>query len=183
MTVFDLVRDIPLLDVIHAAAKLELQPRGKDLWGLCPLHAEKTASFTVTPEKGRWYCFGCGAGGDAIKFVEFIFSLSALDAAKWITDTFGLTQDEFTAADARARANERSRQRDIERTVATKLNSAHYVSSMLYRNTVRANQALRYCNPLLVMLELQLEDALDRLSNRDPLVKLAALKDVIRWLK
>ncbi len=51
---------------------VKLRRRGKDLVGLCPFHVEKTPSFTVTPAKGRWHCFGCGAGGDVLTFIRRI---------------------------------------------------------------------------------------------------------------
>ena len=46
-----------------------LKRRGKNLVGLCPFHNEKTPSFTVYPESESFYCFGCGAGGEAISFI------------------------------------------------------------------------------------------------------------------
>lgn len=47
-----------------------LSQRGKDYWGLCPFHPERTPSFTVSSAKGLFYCFGCGKGGDAITFLR-----------------------------------------------------------------------------------------------------------------
>ena len=49
---------------------VQLKRRGRNLTGLCPFHSEKTPSFTVYPESQSFYCFGCGAGGDAISFVR-----------------------------------------------------------------------------------------------------------------
>ncbi len=49
---------------------IELHEHGKEYRCLCPFHSEKTPSFTVTPSKGRYHCFGCGSNGDAIQFVE-----------------------------------------------------------------------------------------------------------------
>ena len=48
---------------------VELRKRGINYIGLCPFHNEKTPSFTVYPENGSYYCFGCGQGGDVITFV------------------------------------------------------------------------------------------------------------------
>ena len=58
-----------------------LKRAGGKLKGLCPFHQEKTPSFTVSPEIGRWYCFGsCGEGGDVFKFVQKIENLSFPEA-------------------------------------------------------------------------------------------------------
>ena len=46
-----------------------LKRRGNKFWACCPFHNEKTASFTVTAEKGLYYCFGCHASGDVFKFL------------------------------------------------------------------------------------------------------------------
>ena len=47
----------------------KLEPRGSDYWGCCPFHSEKTASFHVEPDKRFYYCFGCRAAGNSIKFI------------------------------------------------------------------------------------------------------------------
>ncbi|MGH9314365.1 MAG: CHC2 zinc finger domain-containing protein [Vicinamibacterales bacterium] len=47
-----------------------LRRRGRTYFGLCPFHCEQTASFAVSREAGLFHCFGCGAGGDVIRFVE-----------------------------------------------------------------------------------------------------------------
>lgn len=57
-----------------------LTRRGSQYWGCCPFHNEKTPSFTVDSVKKFYHCFGCGVGGDAIKFVMEMESLSYPDA-------------------------------------------------------------------------------------------------------
>ncbi len=58
------------LDIVDIVSEhVVLRKRGKDHLGLCPFHDEKTPSFTVSPSKQMYYCFGCGAGGNAIKFL------------------------------------------------------------------------------------------------------------------
>lgn len=67
-----------------------LQRRGSNLVGLCPFHNEKTPSFTVFPETDSYYCFGCGAGGEAINFVRRIENLDFPDAVKFLAERAGM---------------------------------------------------------------------------------------------
>lgn len=59
-----------------------LKKKGKNYWGCCPFHSEKTPSFSVNPDKGFFYCFGCHVGGDAIKFITLIENISRWEAIK-----------------------------------------------------------------------------------------------------
>ncbi|MBE6766189.1 MAG: DNA primase [Ruminococcaceae bacterium] len=70
---------------------VNLKRRGKNLVGLCPFHNEKTPSFTVYPENGSYYCFGCGQGGDVITFVSQIEKLDYVEAVKLLADRSGIT--------------------------------------------------------------------------------------------
>ena len=56
-----------ILDTI--SANVLLKKSGQNYKGLCPFHSEKTPSFTVSPEKQIYHCFGCGAGGNVFKFI------------------------------------------------------------------------------------------------------------------
>lgn len=67
-----------------------LKRRGATLVGLCPFHNEKTPSLTVYPATQSFYCFGCGAGGDAITFLKKIENLDYLDAVKTLAQRAGL---------------------------------------------------------------------------------------------
>lgn len=67
-----------------------LKRRGSTLVGLCPFHNEKTPSFTVYPDTQSFYCFGCGAGGDAVGFIKRIENLDYIDAVKLLADRAGL---------------------------------------------------------------------------------------------
>ena len=67
-----------------------LKRRGATLVGLCPFHNEKTPSFTVYPATQSFYCFGCGAGGDAITFLKKIENLDYLAAVKTLAQRAGL---------------------------------------------------------------------------------------------
>lgn len=77
-----------------------LKRRGRNLVGLCPFHNEKTPSFTVYPENGSYYCFGCGQGGDIISFTMRAENLDYIDAVKRLADRAGLKIPENDLDDA-----------------------------------------------------------------------------------
>lgn len=68
-----------------------LKRRGKNLVGLCPFHSEKTPSFTVYPENGSFYCFGCGVGGDVITFTSLIENLDYVESIKLLAERSNIT--------------------------------------------------------------------------------------------
>lgn len=73
-----------IVDVVSEYVKLER--KGKDYFGLCPFHKEKTPSFSVVPAKQIFYCFGCGKGGNVINFVMNVENLSFIDAVRLLAD-------------------------------------------------------------------------------------------------
>lgn len=70
---------------------VNLKRRGKNLVGLCPFHSEKTPSFTVYPENGSFYCFGCGVGGDVVTFTGLIENLDYIESVKLLAEKSGVT--------------------------------------------------------------------------------------------
>ena len=64
----------PLGDVVEASG-INLRGRGRVRQGLCPFHEEAEGSFTVYADTERWYCFGCGLGGDVLDFVQRVEGL------------------------------------------------------------------------------------------------------------
>ena len=76
-----------------------LKRRGSNLVGLCPFHNEKTPSFTVFPENGSYYCFGCGKGGDIITFTMDIEKLDYIDAVRRLAEKAGLRMPEDSRDD------------------------------------------------------------------------------------
>ncbi len=77
-----------LLQVVQAY--VPLKRKGGRYWGCCPFHQEKTPSFSVEPEKGFFYCFGCHAGGNAFKFLSLIENISYFDAIKLQAEKLGI---------------------------------------------------------------------------------------------
>ena len=69
---------------------VELKPKGRKLWACCPLHGEKTPSFSVSPDKQLFYCFGCHAGGTVVQFVMDIERLTYPEAIRFLADRAGM---------------------------------------------------------------------------------------------
>ena len=95
----------PIEDVV--GQHVNLRRSGSNLFGLCPFHGEKTASFSVAPEKGIYYCFGCHKGGGAINFVMELEGLSYPDAVRKLAERVGLEVPEDEQYQSRYRKQER----------------------------------------------------------------------------
>lgn len=78
---------------------IALRRRGRTYFGLCPFHAERTASFAVSRTAGLFHCFGCGAGGDVIRFVERAQHVSFPEAVRRLARRAGLAIDGDWSAD------------------------------------------------------------------------------------
>lgn len=99
------VKDIILdrLDILdYISQYVDLKRMGKYYKGLCPFHSEKTPSFTVTPDKGLFHCFGCGASGNLITFVMKYNNLSFIDALKYLAERAGVSMDRDDKSDRSA---------------------------------------------------------------------------------
>src|SRR3954449_6903396 len=88
----DLKSHADIVQVIQE--RVPLKRSGAQWKGLCPFHGEKTPSFHVNGERGVFYCFGCSAGGDVIKFVELFDKLTFPDAVRQLAGRFGLSVPE-----------------------------------------------------------------------------------------
>lgn len=77
-------RESDIVDVIGRYTKLE--KKGRSYMGLCPFHSEKTPSFSVQREKGYYHCFGCGVGGDVIKFLMEKENLGFIEAVEQLAE-------------------------------------------------------------------------------------------------
>ncbi|MCH5170379.1 MAG: DNA primase [Oscillospiraceae bacterium] len=79
---------------------VNIKRNGKICRGLCPFHGEKTPSFTVYPDTQSFYCFGCGEGGDVIRFISSIENLDYVDSIKFLADKVGMDLPEDNSYDA-----------------------------------------------------------------------------------
>ena len=78
-----------IIDVI--SEYISLKPRGKNFFGLCPFHNEKTPSFSVDPQKQLYHCFGCGEGGNVFNFIMAQERLNFVDAVKFLAERKGIS--------------------------------------------------------------------------------------------
>ena len=115
------------VDVVEVVGRhVELKRAGTVHKGLCPFHGEKTPSFTVSPSRQTYHCFGCGAHGDAIRFLMENQGLPFMDAVRELAQRVGITVPEGDASpEERARAAE---QREKRQTLSEVLARAgdHY---------------------------------------------------------
>ena len=78
-----------IVEVIGTYVKL--QKKGSSYFGLCPFHNEKSPSFSVSPDKQMYYCFGCGAGGNVFTFIMEYENYSFPEALKYLADRVGIS--------------------------------------------------------------------------------------------
>ena len=95
----------PIEDVV--GQYVALTRKGSNLFGLCPFHGEKTASFSVAPDKGIYYCFGCHKGGGVINFIMEIENLGYPDAVRFLAKRAGLEVPEDGAERSQYKKKER----------------------------------------------------------------------------
>ncbi|MCL5942537.1 MAG: DNA primase [Actinobacteria bacterium] len=107
-----------IVDVVSGYTSL--RKRGVTYTGLCPFHQEKTPSFAVSADKGLYYCFGCGEGGDVLTFVQRMESLSFVEAVEQLAERFAvpLEYEEGGAPDQAVRSTERRLATLLEKTAA-----------------------------------------------------------------
>lgn len=95
----------PIEDVV--GQYVALTRRGSNLFGLCPFHGEKTPSFSVAPEKGIFYCFGCHKGGGVVNFIMEIENLTYGDAVRFLAKRAGLEVPDDGAYQSQYKKKER----------------------------------------------------------------------------
>ncbi|MBD5475547.1 MAG: DNA primase [Lachnospiraceae bacterium] len=105
---------------------VRMQKKGSNYFGLCPFHNEKSPSFSVSPSKQMYYCFGCGAGGNAITFVMEYENLTFQESVKMLADRAGVNLPELEY-------NEETRQKESRRAKLLEINkeAAKYYYYML----------------------------------------------------
>ena len=121
-----------VVDII--SSYVNLKRTGSNYVGLCPFHNEKTASFSVSPSKQMYYCFGCGAGGNVFTFLMEYENLTFVEALERLAEQAGMELPEKGNSE-----NDRKR-RDLRDSIleVNKLAANYYFAcfSLLYINTL-----------------------------------------------
>lgn len=117
----DLVEEIrarnDIIDVISGYVRL--QKKGSNYFGLCPFHNEKSPSFSVTPSKQMYYCFGCSAGGNVITFIMEYENYTFAEALKFLADRAGIALPEIEySAEARKQDDLKARILEVNKEAA-----------------------------------------------------------------
>ena len=134
-------------NIVEVASEFTaLKRQGTSYTGLCPYpdHSEKTPSFSVTPEKGFYYCFGCQKGGDAIKLVTDLKSLPFVEAVTYLSERSGI-ELEFeggTDSDSRAAKERNERRRAVHKALAAA--AIYYHKYLLKSQSSEASVARKY---------------------------------------
>src|SRR5918992_562942 len=118
---------VDMVDLV--GARTDLRRVGARFTGLCPFHEERTPSFSVNAEHKLYHCFGCGAGGDAVKFVEETEALDFKEALEFLAERYRV---ELEREQADPRAEERQRRR--ERLLALLERAAAYYVRYLWES-------------------------------------------------
>nr|MDQ3576002.1 CHC2 zinc finger domain-containing protein [Actinomycetota bacterium] len=136
-----LVRERSAIDEIVGEHLQLRRAGGGSLKGLCPFHDEKSPSFQVTPARGLYYCFGCGNGGDVIRFVEQVEHLSFTESVERLATRAGiqLRYEDTGSATGRAAAPPGQRGRLLE---ANKLAAAFYAEQLAGEEALPAREFL-----------------------------------------
>ncbi|MCR5673585.1 MAG: DNA primase [Lachnospiraceae bacterium] len=105
-TVEEVIRQSDIVDVISSYVRLN--KKGSNYFGLCPFHNEKTGSFSVTPGKQMFYCFGCHTGGSVITFIQKYENMTFSEAVRLLADRAGIELPENDNKEARQREDKRA---------------------------------------------------------------------------
>ncbi len=119
-----ILESINIVDLISEYTPLK--KAGRNYKGLCPFHSEKTPSFSVSEDKQFYHCFGCGVGGDAIRFIQEIENFDFLDAIEYLADKYGVDIESYKLQ------NDNSRQQSVSSDVKKALHTLSREAAILY---------------------------------------------------
>ena len=118
----EVIEEIRMInDIVEVVSGyVKLQKKGSSYFGLCPFHNEKSPSFSVSPGKQIYYCFGCGAGGNVISFVMQYENYTFQEAVKFLAQKAGIQLPEAEySEETRKKENKRARLLQVNKEAAT----------------------------------------------------------------
>lgn len=138
----DLIARNDIVDVV--GSYVALQQKGSNLFGLCPFHNEKTPSFSVSPSKQIYHCFGCKKGGGVINFIMEVENLSYIDAVRFLAKRVNLEVPDDRQDDDTARRRQRilALNRDAARWYYDVLQSPEGAAVQAYLNKRQIRKAI-----------------------------------------
>lgn len=138
MNVFSFIKQhVTIFDVVREYTSLK---RAGMYWkGSCPFHSEKTASFTVSPHKEIFYCFGCHSGGDVIAFMSKMEQCSQLEAAKLLAERYSLTLPDELLTSSKEALEERQEHKKRYHLLCK------LVATWCHEKLLSSQEALAYC--------------------------------------
>ena len=122
-------------DIVDTVSQyVQLKRKGRNFFGLCPFHKEKSPSFSVSPDKQIFHCFGCGVGGNVIHFISKIENLDFKDTMEFLADRAGIELPKTE--------NEQFNQRQMLKDKVYKINeeTARFYHDNLYKPTAKEAQ-------------------------------------------
>jgi len=126
-------------DIVATISRyLPLERKGRQYWGRCPFHHEKTPSFAVDEVRQFYHCFGCGASGDVIKFIQLIEHVEFMDAVKMLAEQAGMEVPEYRASE---RDDTLKKKRDAMIEI-NRLAARHYHENLMSPNGADAYKYL-----------------------------------------
>ena len=138
-------------------AHLPLKKKGANFWGNCPFHGEKTASFSVSPSKGFYKCFGCAKGGNAFTFVMEIEGLNFPEAIKRVAEISGIALPE--PVDDKNYEQDKKRREEkkeiAEQVIELNKYALEFWESYLQENNPQAKAAREYLEKREISVETQ----------------------------
>ena len=151
----DLLSRVDIVEVV--GRHVQLKKGGANLSGLCPFHAEKSPSFTVSPSKQFYHCFGCGANGDAIRFLTEYSGMSFIDAVKDLAQQAGMSvpEEDLSPAEREQAASQKQRRitltdvlakctENYRKQLKASQRAIHYLKGRGLSGEVAANYGLGY---------------------------------------
>src|SRR5215208_1550423 len=123
-TIQEILNRIDIIDIIGGFVKLKR--RGANYLGLCPFHNERTPSFTVSPAKEIFKCFGCGKSGNSISFIMEHEKLSYAEALRWLANKYNIEIEE----------TESSPEQKIQQLTADSLYIINQFAQQFYASTL-----------------------------------------------